>query len=46
MGVTGSIVGRLAALGGTAELITSTSTGTESELRVPRRTVAGRGSAP
>ncbi|SNS10693.1 Signal transduction histidine kinase [Geodermatophilus pulveris] len=46
MGVTGSIVGRLAALGGTAELITSASTGTEWELRVPRRTVTGRGTAP
>jgi signal transduction histidine kinase len=45
MGVTGSIVGRLAALGGTAELITSTSTGTAWELRVPRR-MAGHGSAP
>lgn len=45
MGVTGSIVGRLAAVGGTAELITS-STGTEWELRVPRRPVGGRGSAP
>jgi signal transduction histidine kinase len=46
MGVTTSIVGRLAALGGTAELTTSTSTGTEWELRVPRRRVTGRGSAP
>ena len=46
MGVTGSIVGRLTALGGTAELITSRGTGTEWELRVPRRTVTGRGSTP
>jgi signal transduction histidine kinase len=46
MGITGSIVGRLAALGGTAELVTSTNTGTEWELRVPRRALTGRGSAP
>lgn len=46
MGITGSIVGRVAALGGSAELITSTRTGTEWELRVPRRAVAGRRSAP
>lgn len=46
MGVTGSIVGRMAALGGTAELTTSTSRGTEWELRVPRRAVGDRGSAP
>lgn len=46
MGVTDSIVGRLAALGGTAELSTSTSTGTEWELRVPRRPAGSRGSAP
>jgi signal transduction histidine kinase len=42
MGVACSIVGRLAALGGTAELTTSASTGTEWELRVPRRAGGGR----
>ncbi|ORB83280.1 sensor histidine kinase [Mycobacterium kansasii] len=36
-GVTKSIVGRLAALGGTAQLSTNTGEGTEWELRVPRR---------
>jgi len=46
MGVTGSIVGRLAAVGGTAELTTSASKGAEWELRVPRRTVTGRWGAP
>jgi signal transduction histidine kinase len=46
MGITGSIVGRLAAIGGTAELTTSTTTGTEWELRVPRRAVGGRGGTP
>jgi len=46
MGVADSIVGRLAALGGTAELTSSTGTGTEWELRVPRRTVSRPGGAP
>lgn len=46
MGVTGSIVGRLAALGGTAELTTSSNAGTEWELRLPRRAVSSRVSAP
>ena len=46
MGITGSIVARLAALGGTAELSTSTSAGTEWELRVPRRAVDARRGAP
>ncbi len=46
LGVAGSIVGRLAALDGTAELVTSPSTGTEWELRVPRRAVGRRRRAP
>lgn len=46
LGVAGSIVGRLAALDGTAELVTSPSTGTEWELRVPRRAVGRRRSTP
>jgi signal transduction histidine kinase len=46
MGITGSIVGRVAALGGTAELTTSASTGTQWELRVPRRVFRGRRSGP
>lgn len=37
MGVSRSIVGRLADLGGTAELTTAPGRGTEWELRVPRR---------
>ncbi|KZS65572.1 ATP-binding protein [Mycobacterium kansasii] len=37
LGGTKSIVGRLAALGGTAQLSTNTGEGTEWELRVPRR---------
>lgn len=37
LGISKSIVGRLAALGGTAELSTDQGEGTEWELRVPRR---------
>ena len=37
MGVTGSIRGRLADLGGTADLVTAPGAGTEWELTVPRR---------
>jgi signal transduction histidine kinase len=46
MGVTGSIVGRMAALGGTAELTASMNTGTEWELRVPRQDLHQRRSRP
>lgn len=41
MGVTGSIRGRLADLGGTAQLVTAPGAGTEWELTVPRRNLPG-----
>lgn len=41
MGVSGSIRGRLADLGGTAVLVTAPGAGTEWELTVPRRNLAG-----
>jgi signal transduction histidine kinase len=43
MGISKSIVGRMASLGGTAELHTGVSEGTEWELRVPRVKRVGHG---